>query len=93
MASSDPVQPQVVEYDRITGVPSEFNEYLPKCACLQRHSICNGRYVCTRLWHVHGRVAVHRRQAALATSVDGLCLQQRRRVAADPHAARRHEGC
>ncbi len=32
MASSDPVQPQVVEYDRITGVPSEFNEYLPKCA-------------------------------------------------------------
>ena len=36
MASSDsagPVPPQVVEYDRITGVPSEFNEYLPKCAC------------------------------------------------------------
>lgn len=24
------LQPQVVEYDPITGVPSEFNEYLPK---------------------------------------------------------------
>ena len=24
------LQPQVVKYDPITGVPSEFNEFLPK---------------------------------------------------------------
>ena len=43
MASSDPVQPQVVEYDRITGVPSEFNEYLPKCAAIARTGSHGGR--------------------------------------------------
>lgn len=28
-SSSGPPQPVIVEYDAITGVPSEFNEYLP----------------------------------------------------------------
>ena len=51
MASSDPplpVPPQVVEYDRITGVPSEFNEFLPKCALLTRDPLLRVRG-CRRL--------------------------------------------
>ena len=53
MASSDAVPPpQVVEYDRITGVPSEFNDFLPKCAYCgtdpPRSSLC------ARWRHAHG---------------------------------------
>lgn len=29
-AAAELPAPQVVEYDPVTGVPSEFNEYLPK---------------------------------------------------------------
>lgn len=30
MAEAITLQPIKVEYDRVTGVPAEFNEYLPK---------------------------------------------------------------